>query len=184
MRGGSTTRKVVAPNDAAQVATGARERALTVSLLRAREAVMLHMRPILRAHGLTEQQWRVLRALSVDNPIDKTTLAERAALLMPSLLRILKDTEACGWVSIVRSKESQRRSNVLLTRSGKGFVDRVSTEIAAGNRVVRAAIGEETTERLLDLLAHVEERLHATPCMGAAPPRHRAPPPPRRVTGP
>src|SRR5208283_3623306 len=39
-------------------------RSLPMSLLRAREAVMRHFRPSLRRHGLTEQQWRILRALA------------------------------------------------------------------------------------------------------------------------
>ncbi len=38
-------------------------RSLPMSLLRAREAVMRQFRPSLRNHGLTEQQWRILRAL-------------------------------------------------------------------------------------------------------------------------
>ena len=32
-------------------------------LLQAREAVMQHTRPSLREHGLSDQQWRVLRVL-------------------------------------------------------------------------------------------------------------------------
>ena len=40
-------------------------RSLPMSLLRAREAVMRQFRPSLREHGLTEQQWRILRALAV-----------------------------------------------------------------------------------------------------------------------
>ncbi|MFN8954252.1 MAG: homoprotocatechuate degradation operon regulator HpaR, partial [Burkholderiales bacterium] len=32
-------------------------------LLEAREAVMFHTRPSLREHGLSDQQWRVLRVL-------------------------------------------------------------------------------------------------------------------------
>ncbi len=37
---------------------------LPMALLRAREAVMRRFRPGLRDHGVTEQQWRVLRALA------------------------------------------------------------------------------------------------------------------------
>lgn len=135
------------------------ERALPVSLLRAREAVMVHMRPILRAHGVTEQQWRVLRALDAKLPVDKTTLCERATLLMPSLLRILKDTVDAGWVRLVQSHANARLSGVVLTPEGKTFVDRVSRKIAAKGVVVKRAIGEDDIARLLDLLAAVEERL-------------------------
>ena len=33
---------------------------LPVRLMRFRESLMLRIRPVLRAHGVTEQQWRVL----------------------------------------------------------------------------------------------------------------------------
>ena len=50
-------------------------RSLPMSLLRAREAVMRHFRPSLRDHGLTEQQWRILRALASIDAIEVTELA-------------------------------------------------------------------------------------------------------------
>ena len=40
------------------------DRSLPIMLLRAREAVMKRFRPMLKAHGLSEQQWRVLRVLN------------------------------------------------------------------------------------------------------------------------
>ena len=64
-------------------------RSLPMSLLRAREAVMRHFRPSLRDHGLTEQQWRILRALTSVDAIEVTELARVAFLLGPSLSRIL-----------------------------------------------------------------------------------------------
>jgi len=69
-------------------------RSLPMSLLRAREAVMRHFRPSLRNHGLTEQQWRILRALASIDAIEVTELAHVAFLLGPSLSRILRDLEA------------------------------------------------------------------------------------------
>ena len=50
-------------------------RSLPMSLLRAREAVMRQFRPSLRHHGLTEQQWRILRALAAVETIEVTELA-------------------------------------------------------------------------------------------------------------
>ena len=38
-------------------------RSLPMQLLRAREAVMQRFRPMLHQHGVTEQQWRVIRVL-------------------------------------------------------------------------------------------------------------------------
>ena len=40
------------------------ERSIPIALLRAREAVMAHFRPLLADRGYTEQQWRVLRILN------------------------------------------------------------------------------------------------------------------------
>src|SRR3569832_2885185 len=67
---------------------------LPMSLLRAREAVMRQFRPSLRRHDLTEQQWRILRALAAIAAIEVTELARTAFLLGPSLSRILRDLEA------------------------------------------------------------------------------------------
>src|SRR5271168_1652548 len=69
-------------------------RSLPMSLLRAREAVMRQFRPSLRSHGLTEQQWRILRALATVDAIEVTELARMAFLLGPSLSRILRDLDA------------------------------------------------------------------------------------------
>jgi hypothetical protein len=44
---------------------------LPMALLQAREAAMQLFRPLLAEHDLTEQQWRVLRALSAsDEPLE------------------------------------------------------------------------------------------------------------------
>jgi hypothetical protein len=40
-----------------------RHRNLPLLLLQARERVIARFRPILNAHGITEQQWRIVRAL-------------------------------------------------------------------------------------------------------------------------
>ena len=66
------------------------DRSLPMALMRAREAVMRHFRPSLAEHDLTEQQWRVLRALAdADTALSVGELAERTYLLGPSLSRML-----------------------------------------------------------------------------------------------
>jgi homoprotocatechuate degradation regulator HpaR len=85
-------------------------RSLPMSLLRAREAVMRHFRPSLRDHGLTEQQWRILRALASIDAIEVTELARVAFLLGPSLSRILRDLEARHLIERKVAKADLRRS--------------------------------------------------------------------------
>jgi homoprotocatechuate degradation regulator HpaR len=139
--------------------TASQERALPVSLLRAREAVMLHMRPILRAHGFTEQQWRVLRSLNAVTPMDKTTLASRATLLMPSLLRIVKDLETLGLLRAVPSQNNRRLTRIILTSKGAATVERGSKDLARMGHVVRDQIGGEDFDELIRLLNLAEARL-------------------------
>ena len=76
-----------------------RRRSLAIGLLKAREAVMSHFRPILADHDVTEQQWRVLRTLSDAGLLDATEVAEKAFILAPSLTRMLRSLEERGFIS-------------------------------------------------------------------------------------
>src|SRR5437868_450503 len=90
-------------------------RSLPMSLLRAREAVMRQFRPSLRHHGLTEQQWRILRALAANDGIEVTELAHVAFLLGPSLSRILRDLEARRLIERKAAKADLRRAVVTIS---------------------------------------------------------------------
>ncbi|MGH8356893.1 MAG: MarR family transcriptional regulator, partial [Pseudomonas sp.] len=71
---------------------------LTLTLLQAREAAMSFFRPSLNEHGLTEQQWRVIRILSQHDELEIYQLAELACILKPSLTGVLVRMEAAGMV--------------------------------------------------------------------------------------
>src|SRR5437588_12426687 len=96
-------------------------RSVPMSLLRAREAVMRQFRPSLRDHGLTEQQWRILRALASVDTIEVTELARVAFLLGPSLSRILRDLEARQLIQRRVVKADQRRDLVSISARGPKF---------------------------------------------------------------
>src|SRR3984893_16445493 len=93
-------------------------RSLPMSLLRAREAVMRQFRPSLRRHDLTEQQWRILRALAAIDAIEVTELARTAFLLGPSLSRILRDLEARRLIERRTAKTDLRRGVVSISEKG------------------------------------------------------------------
>ena len=109
---------------------------LPMALLLAREATMRRFRPSLAEHGLTEQQWRVLRALaSADQPIEVSVLAERTALLAPSVTRIVARLADDGMIRRDTVVGDARRS----TRS------RHST--SCGSRPTSTASSAKTTAR-------------------------------------
>src|SRR3954453_6471528 len=98
-------------------------RSLPMSLLRAREAVMRQFRPSLRNHGLTEQQWRILRALTAVETIEATELAFPAFLLGPSLSRILRDLEALHLIERRTAKKDLRRAVVSISAKGLKLIE-------------------------------------------------------------
>lgn len=133
-------------------------RSLPIALMHAREAVMGPIREMLGASGVTEQQWRVLRVLEEAGPLDASTLAQRAALLQPSLTRIIKGMVAKGLVTQVQGEHDRRRQEVAITDAGVALIAANATraaEIAEGWRV---HLGHHRYEALLDLLGDLAER--------------------------
>src|SRR5947199_4755807 len=101
-------------------------RSLPMSLLRAREAVMRQFRPSLRNHGLTEQQWRILRALTAVDAIEVTELARVAFLLGPSLSLILRVLEARCLVERRTAEVDPRRAVGAISAKGLAVVAAVA----------------------------------------------------------
>ena len=92
---------------------------LPMALLKAREAVMAGFRPDLEAHDLTEQQWRVLRILTEHPGITMGDLAERAALLRPSLSRIVGRLEERALIERAQEERDLRRARLTMTMAGR-----------------------------------------------------------------
>ena len=142
-------------------------RSLPMSLLRAREAVMRHFRPSLRHHGLTEQQWRILRALASIDAIEVTELARVAFLLGPSLSRILRDLEARHLIERRVAKADLRRGVVSISARGLKLIEAV----APSSEAIYAAMTRRYSARKLadlqDMLALLERRLSELPVVDA-----------------
>lgn len=134
-------------------------RSLPMSLLRAREAVMDRFRPVLRAHGVTEQQWRVLRALAATGPIDAGGLAEACCLLPPSLTRILRDLLGRNLIARHTSAQDQRVSEISITALGRELIANVGPHSERQYREIADRLGSGDSERLYALLERLEQRL-------------------------
>lgn len=139
-------------------------KSLPMALLRAREAVMRHFRPALRHFGITEQQWRVLRALQ-DTELEITALAEATHLLAPSLTRILQDLEQRGLVKRRTSAEDMRRSLVSVTPEGAALLVAVGGYSEAIYGQLAARLGAERLQTLLQLLKDVETEFNDGPAI-------------------
>ena len=137
------TRCKVNRAEAAHINAGLRglERSLPLALLKAREAAMSHFRPMLRGHGLTEQQWRVIRILAAFPDIDASEIVQRSYLLAPSLTRILHYLESEKIITRMQNETDLRRSYFALTQKGRRLYDARGTgfrvDIRANDRTFR-----------------------------------------------
>ncbi len=134
-------------------------RSLPMSLLRAREAVMRHFRPSLRNHGLTEQQWRILRALASIDAIEVTELARLAFLLGPSLSRILRDLEARQLIERRTAKADLRRGVVSISAKGLRLIEAVAPPSEAIYAAITGRYGARKLAELQDMLHALEGSL-------------------------
>jgi len=136
-------------------------RSLPMALLLTREAVMRHFRPALRAVNLTEQQWRVLRALGAVHEIEVTALANATFLLAPSLTRILKDLEERRLIGRRAAPQDARTALISISPQGVALMEKAGVRSERIYRAMTERIGEERMETLMRLLKEVEGDLQA-----------------------
>lgn len=135
---------------------------LPMELMKAREAAMARFRPLLREQGLTEQQWRVIRALAEFGPIDAGELAQKSFLLAPSLTRILQFLENEQAIRRSVDANDQRKSVVSLSTKGRSLFERIAPESEQLYAQMEAAFGEDRLQALYDLLAEFYTTLERT----------------------
>lgn len=136
---------------------------LPILLLRARVAVAARFNKSLRRHGLTEQQWRILRALSLQGAADVIELSRRCDLLPASLTRILRDLDARRLLIRSRDEEDARRSLANLTPEGRLLVEETMTDIAQIHMDIEGRFGTDNARDLRLKLTGLLDALEATP---------------------
>jgi homoprotocatechuate degradation regulator HpaR len=135
-------------------------------LLQAREAVMAHTRPSLREHGLSDQQWRVLRVLGehahCTEGVETGRVAKEAFLLGPSLTGVLTRMERAGLIARSRCAQDARRTVVRATPLGLSKVSQLSQAIEAHYEWMESELGKHKLAQLYQLLDTVIQ-LETTP---------------------
>ncbi len=128
-------------------------------LLQAREAVMAHTRPSLREHGLSDQQWRVLRVLGEHadeaGGIETGRVAREAYLLGPSLTGVLTRMARDGLIERSGCPQDARRTVVRATAAGLAKVQALSETIEAHYVWMEQQLGKPHLSALYELLDQV-----------------------------
>lgn len=122
---------------------------LAGTLLAAREAVMAPIRPLLRAAGVTDQQWRVLRVLSDSGSLDARGIAARAMLYPPSVTRIVRELVERGLLSREIHADDRRRSVIRITAQGAALVQDTAERTAKLLECYAQSFGQERLTRFI-----------------------------------
>jgi homoprotocatechuate degradation regulator HpaR len=120
-----------------------RHRNLPLLLLQAREQVIARFRPILNEHGITEQQWRIVRALIDTGPLEPREIGEMCRISSPSLAGVLSRMEELGYIKRKRLDHDQRRVRVSLTALSRKLSATMAPQIEATYNGIETLIGAE-----------------------------------------
>ncbi|WP_338759385.1 homoprotocatechuate degradation operon regulator HpaR [Massilia sp. METH4] len=124
-------------------------RNLPLLLLQAREKAMAHFRRILNHYGLTEQQWRVLRAISDSGePMEQSQICETCHILGPSLAGVLARMEETKLVTRTRLDTDQRRMLVALTSQSAALIEEIAPFVERQYANLEAAVGTSVVRDL------------------------------------
>lgn len=131
------------------------DESLPMRLLKAREAVLQQWLPHLRRHGLSKEQWRVMRTLAERGELDVGALAEHCALLRPSVSRILQKLEADGFIDRKSCDQDNRRAVASISVVGRRKIAEIAPELQAYNLYIEERIGKDRLKVLSELIDEV-----------------------------
>jgi homoprotocatechuate degradation regulator HpaR len=138
------------------------ESSLPIALLRARQATAHKFKRHTDEAGLTQPQWRVLRALASEEPLDVQTLARRCVLMQPSVSRLLKGLEERGLIA-TQSGDDGRRRLLVLSQAGRDVFARIAVISEAVYRDIEEVYGREELAKLVEMLVRLRDVAESLP---------------------
>lgn len=123
--------------------------------LKAREELLCHFRPIITHFGLTEQQWRILRALAENEQMEPREICETCHILSPSMTGVLSRMEEMGLITRERMAEDQRRVLVRMTPKSDQLVSELGPLIVEQYKIIEQSFGPELIQQLYEVMDKV-----------------------------
>jgi DNA-binding MarR family transcriptional regulator len=132
-------------------------KAAVLGILRAADALRRRLAALLEPHGLTPQQFNVLRILRGARPDGLCTLAVAGRMMeqAPGITRLLDRLEAKGFVARQRSTEDRREVRVRITPQGLEVLARLDKPVGDLDRAAVARLTKLDQQQLASLLAAV-----------------------------
>ena len=136
-----------------------------VSLLRTADAARRALGGTLEPHGVTLQQYNVLRILrgAGEEGLPTLEIAARMIEQTPGITRLLDRLEAKGLVTRERCAQDRRQVLCMITPAGLRLLERLDAPVDAADRAIFARLGAGELTTLLSLLAEVRASLGSDP---------------------
>ncbi|MEP7217862.1 MAG: MarR family transcriptional regulator [Bacteroidota bacterium] len=120
---------------------------LTADLLRRR------LIEIIEPHGITLQQYNVLRILrGVDEGLPTMTIGERMIEQAPGLTRLLDRLEAKDLVHRVRGDNDRRQVRCTISTAGLALLSKLDPAVDVADANLLSPLGEKEQRKLVEML--------------------------------
>ena len=129
---------------------------LPMVLSRSLDDIMPQYRSLFQAHGITDQQWRVMRALWEQEHLTSKQISQITLIPAPSLVGILDRLEKKGLLGRLRSVKDRRLVFIRPTKAGRELQELMLPKIEEiHNFLIEKVTGREWDEmkRILDKLS-------------------------------
>lgn len=145
-----------------------KNRNLPLLLLQGRERVISYFRATLNAHGITEQQWRIVRVLIEASALEPRQIGELCGISSPSMSGVLDRMQQLGLIERRRMEHDQRRVHVSPTARARRLADQMAPEINAAYERIQERLGLELWRRVQQTLDDLIEALPMAEPSGGA----------------
>jgi homoprotocatechuate degradation regulator HpaR len=125
--------------------------------LKARASLMEHFRPIMNHFGLTDQQWRILRALDEHGQLEPREICEICQFSSPSVAGILARMEEEDLIKRSRILGDQRRVLIHLSKRGMTILGQIAPLIDLQYSYFEQACGKNIFAELFRVLEEFTE---------------------------
>ena len=131
----------------------------TVGVLRTADVLRHRLDGVFAPHGLTAQQYNVLRILrgAHPEPMQTMEIAERMIERTPGITRLLDRLEGKGLVERRRRADDRRCVLRSITPEGLELLAALDEPVAEANREAMGMLSSAQAERLIELLDAIRE---------------------------
>jgi DNA-binding MarR family transcriptional regulator len=133
-----------------------------LNVWRTADRLEIHFTRLFREHGVTVQQYNVLRILrGAAGPLPCLEVASRMITMVPAITGLLDRLEAAAWVERTRSTTDRRVFNVALTPQGRRLLRSLDAPVDALHKELLGHMPPDALRQLIALATQAREAADA-----------------------